>query len=476
MKSSLRARVLAGVASTLVPGLGQFLTGRRARGLGLCALTALMLGLIGWAVTPQAAALTQIPMKGQASALAWLIVVGIVWAWNIWDAATPAGARAAWLPALAVLTMFFTIGWQTTQVNLQDLTQNFNRLLLIARPMLRPDFVQPRAETLETWVVLSVPCPPNPPAGVNTVDGRTLKLSAGCAKVGDILTLSSTGLWPNVPAQLIWQSTIGDFLPLRTPEQPDGVAVPVDASGAAMAQFQVPNVVPPGVDPSVPEEQRLYVRQERPLGGYELSTNGYFVLLGIYQTITLALMATTLGTLLAIPISFLAARNLMSANALTLAIYVAIRTLLNIVRSVESLIIAIVFVVIVGLGPFAGMLALAVHTVAALAKLYSEVIEGIDPGPIEAMRTTGANWLQVVRYGVVPQIVPPFTAFTIYRWDINVRASTIIGFVGGGGIGFFLVQWINLGDYRAVSAAFVSILVVVMLMDIFSARVRARLN
>jgi len=119
---------------------------------------------------------------------------------------------------------------------------------------------------------------------------------------------------------------------------------------------------------------------------------------------------------------------------------VVIRTILNIVRSIESLIIAIVFVIIVGLGPFAGVLAIAFHSVAALAKLYSEVIEGIDPGPIEAIRATGANWAQVVRYAVIPQIIPPFTAFTIYRWDINVRSSTIIGFVGGGGIGFYLVQ------------------------------------
>jgi len=217
------------------------------------------------------------------------------------------------------------------------------------------------------------------------------------------------------------------------------------------------------------------VRQSKVIGGYELSTNGFFVLKGIYETIALALMATTLGTFFAIPISFLAARNLMSGNAITFGAYVIIRTLLNIVRSIESLIIAIVFVVIVGLGPFAGMLALALHTIAALAKLYSEVIEGIDPGPIEAIRATGATWLQVVRYGVVPQIVPPFTAFTIYRWDINVRASTIIGFVGGGGIGFFLVQWINLGDFRAVSASFIAILVVVMAMDVFSARIREKL-
>ncbi len=143
----------------------------------------------------------------------------------------------------------------------------------------------------------------------------------------------------------------------------------------------------------------------------------------------------------------------MGGNPFTFAIYMIVRTLLNIVRSIESLIIAIVFVVIVGLGPFAGVLALAVHSVAALAKLYSEVIEGIDPGPIEAIRATGANWVQVVRYAVIPQIVPPFTAFTIYRWDINVRSATIIGFVGGGGIGFLLIEIIRINEMRAVSAA-----------------------
>jgi len=153
-----------------------------------------------------------------------------------------------------------------------------------------------------------------------------------------------------------------------------------------------------------------------------------------------------------------------------------VRTFLNIVRSIESLIIAIVFVIIVGLGPFPGMLAITIHTVAALGKLYSEVIEGIDPGPIEAIRATGADWLETVRYAVIPQIVPPFTALTIYRWDINVRSSTIIGFVGGGGIGFFLYQWILIGDYRAVSSSFIAIGVVVVILDFFSARLRERLR
>jgi phosphonate transport system permease protein len=152
-----------------------------------------------------------------------------------------------------------------------------------------------------------------------------------------------------------------------------------------------------------------------------------------------------------------------------------VRTFLNITRSIEALILAIVFVIIVGLGPFAGVMALVIHSVAALAKLYSEVIEGIDPGPIEAMRATGANWLQVVRYGVIPQIVPPFAAFTIYRWDINVRSSTIVGFVGGGGIGFYLVQWIQINQMRPVGAAVIAIAVVVMTLDYISAKLRERL-
>ncbi len=165
----------------------------------------------------------------------------------------------------------------------------------------------------------------------------------------------------------------------------------------------------------------------------------------------------------------------MTGNPLTTIIYIVTRTVLNIVRSIEALIMAIIFVIIVGLGPFPGMIALTIHTTAALGKLYSEVVEGIDPGPIEAIKATGANWFQIVRFAVIPQIVPAFTALTIYRWDINVRSSTIIGFVGGGGIGFFLWQWIILQDFRAVGTAFVAIAVIVIILDFFSARIRERL-
>jgi phosphonate ABC transporter permease subunit PhnE len=158
-----------------------------------------------------------------------------------------------------------------------------------------------------------------------------------------------------------------------------------------------------------------------------------------------------------------------------LVIYFITRTILNATRSVEPLVMAIVFVIWVGIGPFAGSLALALHTIAALAKLYSEQVEAIMPGPLEAVQATGANRLQTIVYAVVPQIVSPYISFTMYRWDINVRMSTIIGFVGGGGIGFLLQQNINLLDYRAASAQMLAIAVVVALMDYISSVVRERI-
>lgn len=157
-----------------------------------------------------------------------------------------------------------------------------------------------------------------------------------------------------------------------------------------------------------------------------------------------------------------------------LSIYYMSRTTFNTLRSIEPLIMAIVFVIWVGLGPFAGALALGLHTVAGLAKLYSEQVESIDQGPLEAVRATGATRLQTVVYGVVPQIVAPYMSFTMYRWDINVRMSTIIGFVGGGGIGFLLQQNIALLDYRAMAAQILAIAIVVATMDYVSSRLRER--
>ncbi|TAK11496.1 MAG: ABC transporter permease subunit [Anaerolineae bacterium] len=157
-----------------------------------------------------------------------------------------------------------------------------------------------------------------------------------------------------------------------------------------------------------------------------------------------------------------------------MVIYYVTRTILNALRSVEALVMAIVFVISVGIGPFAGILALGLHTIVSLGKLYSEQVESIMDGPLEAIQATGANRLQTIVYAVIPQIIPPFISYTMYRWDINVRMSTIIGFVGGGGIGFLLLQNINLLNYRAASTQMLAIAVVVAMMDYVSSVLRER--
>jgi phosphonate ABC transporter permease subunit PhnE len=161
--------------------------------------------------------------------------------------------------------------------------------------------------------------------------------------------------------------------------------------------------------------------------------------------------------------------------AVGFAVYTLFRTFLNLIRSIESLIMAIVFVIWVGVGPFAGVLALTLHSIAALGKLFSEQVESIAAGPIEGVTATGANRLQTIVYAVIPQIVPPYIAFAFYRWDINVRMSTIIGFVGGGGIGFVLSQNINLLRYQQASVMMIAIAIVVATLDFFSSKVRSRI-
>lgn len=190
------------------------------------------------------------------------------------------------------------------------------------------------------------------------------------------------------------------------------------------------------------------------------------------ETIFMALMATIFAVPVAFVASFFTARNLMSFNGPARGVYAALRLVFNFSRSVEPLIWAIIFSVWVGLGAFAGMLALMVHSVAALAKLYSEQIEGVDRGPIEAIEATGANRVQVVWYAVVPQIVLPYLSFTIYRWDINVRMATVIGLVGGGGLGGLFTNYQGKSMWHHVGTIVIVIALVVWVMDYLSARIR----
>ena len=195
-------------------------------------------------------------------------------------------------------------------------------------------------------------------------------------------------------------------------------------------------------------------------------------LFAMIETIYIALLATLISIPITLFISFFTARNLMKGSKITFAIYFILRLVLNFIRSIEPLIWAIIFSVWVGIGPFAGMIALLVHTIASNAKLYSEAIEGIEQGPVEAITATGANKVQVVWYAVVPQIVLPFLSFTIYRWDINVRMATIIGLVGGGGIGTMLMQYQGLARWHEVGLIVLMIALVVWIMDYISAKIR----
>jgi phosphonate transport system permease protein len=195
----------------------------------------------------------------------------------------------------------------------------------------------------------------------------------------------------------------------------------------------------------------------------------------LVQTIFLAFMATAFAIPVAFALSFFAARNLTRGSGLARFLYTFVRAGMNFTRAVEPLVWALIFISWVGIGPFAGVLALWVHSVAALIKLYSEQIENIDHGPMDAITATGASTLQVLRYGVVPQVIPPFLSFTIYRWDINVRMSTIIGFVGGGGIGYILKPRVDLGQWSEVGTLVLLIAATVWIMDIVSARIRERI-
>ena len=195
-------------------------------------------------------------------------------------------------------------------------------------------------------------------------------------------------------------------------------------------------------------------------------------LFAIIETIYIALIATLVSIPPTLLLSFLTARNLMNDNKISFTIYYVLRIVLNFVRSIEPLIWAIIFSVWVGIGPFAGMIALLVHTIAANAKLYSEAIESIETGPVEAISATGANKIQIVWYAVVPQIMLPFLSFTIYRWDINVRMATIIGLVGGGGIGTMLMQYQGLAKWHEVGLIVLLIALVVWIMDYISAKIR----
>lgn len=185
-------------------------------------------------------------------------------------------------------------------------------------------------------------------------------------------------------------------------------------------------------------------------------------------TIQLAWVSTVIAAILSVPVGFIAASNIFENAWLRRATIF----LLNADRAIDSLILALFFVSAVGLGPFPGTLALAVHSVGMLGKLFADAIEAIDAGPVEALRSAGAGKLATIRWAVWPQVAPHFISFFLFRFELNVRVAVVLGLVGAGGIGFLLTQYMRLFQYQKVCTVLLVILTLVMVVDFVSSKLR----
>ena len=186
-------------------------------------------------------------------------------------------------------------------------------------------------------------------------------------------------------------------------------------------------------------------------------------------TIQIAVWGTALAVVCAVPLGLLS-----SANIAPPWIHQPVRRLMDAARAINEMVFAMLFVVAVGLGPFAGVLALWVHTTGILAKLFSEAVEAIDPQPVEGIRATGAAKLEEIAYGVVPQVMPLWISYSLYRFESNVRAASVVGMVGAGGIGVVLWEIIRGFYYAETCAVLLIIIVTVSLVDLLSAQIRRR--
>jgi phosphonate transport system permease protein len=193
-------------------------------------------------------------------------------------------------------------------------------------------------------------------------------------------------------------------------------------------------------------------------------------LLGALKTVEIALLGTAAAAVLALPLGVISARNVAAPG-----VFYPARAILNFFRSVDTLVYALIFVAAVGLGPLPGVLAVVAYTTTSLAKLYSEAIEGIDRGPVDAITATGATRLQILRFGVLPQVLPLFLSYVLYRLETNIRAATVLGFVGAGGIGFYLQTYLRMIDYPAASTVILVTVAMVMVVDALSSKLRERL-
>ncbi|HEY5983263.1 MAG TPA: phosphonate ABC transporter, permease protein PhnE [Anaerolineales bacterium] len=393
-------------ASVIVPGLGQFLAGRRGRG-ELIFLTTVVVGLlVNWALARQGVG--KVTVGALTTTWLWLPLM-LFWLWNIADSLAVTAGRSAGigLGLLFIAIILYVIAWQFTRVRFDRLFGGFDAAQQVSTNLLNPDMV-----------TISI-------GGEDQI----------CA-------------WKCLYAYA------GDKLTGRTPQ------------GLIRVSDNLLDIVGRVKPTRAGDMEMLLTGAKR---GQVVTA---FVAGSMIETIAMGLMATLFSTVLAVPFSFLAARNIMSRVRGGMVIYYVTRTMLNIVRAVDTFVWGLIVIVWVGLGPFAGVMALTIHGIAALGKLFSEEIEHIDPGPVEAVTATGASLIQQIRYAVVPQIIPSFLSYSLLRWDINMRSATVIGFVAGGGIGFFVIETVRMGGYQQYATALWAVAVVIVIVDYVSERWR----
>jgi phosphonate transport system permease protein len=364
---------------------------------------------------------------------------------------------------LVVLAALLVLSIRVTKPDLVKLVSSLPKAESIMGKLLSPELIDRESDLVTVSQAVPVPCGSVPnPEMIQT--GPRIIVDPPCGQPKDKVTLKGFDLPKNAELSIRWILPTGGLLSLKN-------AV-TDANGELTDVLEIrPIAATTGTTPA-----QISFEIKLPNGRVVPSKTLKEVLDAMFVTIFMALIATTLGTILAIPLSFLAASNITKKGKLGAGVYYVVRAFLNIIRSYEPLVLATIFAMIVGFGsPFAGVIALSITTAASLGKMFSEAVESIDSGPIEAITATGANRLQVVMYAVVPQIIPDFLSFTIYHWDINVRISTIIGFVGGGGIGYFLSQRINTLQYSQAGTALLAIILVVWALDFLSSEVRKQL-
>ncbi len=365
---------------------------------------------------------------------------------------------------LALVTAAFWISYRVTDADFARLIRDLPKGRDLILNFLTPDVVTRDLETRTVSIVFPIPCESAPGETAFPSEGPRLVPSVYCAEEREKFTLEGFDLAPNSEVVIRWRLPDGQpMTAFRTQTDADGYftfeveARPIQATVDGTAS-------------------RLEVDTLTPVGNLKPSQALNDVLDNMFVTIFMALLSTTFATIIAAPLSFLAASNVTRKGVVGTAVYAIVRSFFNLLRSYDPLVMASVFGFWLSFGAFPGFLALTVVTVASLGKLFSEAVESIDHGPVEALQATGANPLQVVRYGIVPQVVPDFVSYIIYHWDINVRISTIIGFVGGGGIGYYLNLSINDYKWHQAGTAIWAIVIVVWAMDFLSSEIRKRIT